>query len=192
VPVPSQSKVLAEHDAIARDLIDNDMPVMRDRINQEGKYTGGAMWPALTQIVRLETHKRLAKVDEFHAAKLAHQVQINQALSRLSPSAAYLFAATRCAGTSPQDYLRFAENVTRYHGRYAEEREKQNKAIMERTGGGMYDEGLDASLWPAFTPDPEPLDKVLIGCWFDMALLCAVVVVLLLLAYVRFLTYDVR
>jgi ABC-type transport system involved in multi-copper enzyme maturation permease subunit len=189
VPAPSQSKILAEKDAIHLDLFEKELPKMRDRLNQESTYSSDMIWFALTRVFRLELHRRTARVDEFHTSRISRQVRVNEALSRCSPSAAYLFAAARCAGSAPRDYLRHVRALTGYERRYLGVREDQNKAMVDDGRGRA---PLDASLWPAFVPASEPLDRTLAGCWLDVALLCSMAVVFLLLAYVRFLRYDVR
>ena len=135
----------------------------------------------------MEEKKR--KLDQFHREQLQAQIALTQNLARLSPSASFLFAATRLAGTGPI----LAEYFDQALARYQHEHRRWRRQIFRTTIGGDPREGdwLRAEDLPRFAIAFERVADSLDAALFDILLLLVFNALFFMLAYAFFLRYDV-
>jgi len=195
-PIPAASKIVAEKAAVRQDIEDNLMPVWEKELKEKDlNLTEVAFDDSLYGRYRLERDKRFAKIDRFFDGQVQHQIRVNQSISRFSPSAAFVYAATQCAGTGVQDFQRMLEDVGNYVRQYQNEVQEQNRKRdrkPRRTEDWRILDGYDPSVWPVFKPDRLSITASLNRCWLDLVVMAGTATFLFLLAFVGFLRYDAR
>ena len=90
-PVPSRQVIDAEIEAINT----------RRWLMEESLRNRGNLDPKKRDDLNQESDRRRNMLEDFYQDKLSFQTHVSQNLARLSPSASYLFAVTRLAGTGP-------------------------------------------------------------------------------------------
>jgi ABC-type transport system involved in multi-copper enzyme maturation permease subunit len=206
-PIPPQSKIALEAHAIQESVWKVDMPKWREEMGSSGRYDdieklNSDLYPR----VWAETQKRTEALDRYCSSRIARQLNYHQQLSRLSPSASYLYASTHLAQTGVPDFLAILNDVDQFQRAYLEiagqQREAKRpirEALDERIRKDpklMMTEKLhnpyDPALWPKFDPKDIALAKTLNQCWIDIVLLFGLMVFFFFAAFVGFLRYDVR
>jgi len=183
-PVPSRQVIDAEIEAINT----------RRWLMEESLRNRGNLDPKKRDDLNQESDRRRNMLEDFYQDKLSFQTHVSQNLARLSPSASYLFAVTRLAGTGPT----LAEDFVRADQRFRES--------VEEYMNHMYREGVDWGPQGPIVKDPEwfnieeiprfkmleeGLDDSLDAAMTDLLLLAIYNVVFLMASYLFFLRYDV-
>ena len=124
------------------------------------------------------------------------QTRLTQNLARLSPSASYLFAVTRLAGTGPELFTHFRAAVDRFqrgHEEFEREIYRRNggSITFTRDGPQMVAGWFDADAVPRLQVFAEEVTEALDAALFDILLLAVFNVLFFMLSYVLFLRYDV-
>jgi ABC-type transport system involved in multi-copper enzyme maturation permease subunit len=204
VPIPPQSKILMEKQAIWRYIEKDLIPKIREELSKTGEYASWEeMEPELWRRVRVEFERHAAKIDRYYNTKIKSQLLVNQQVSRISPAASFIYASTHLAGTGVQDYLRLLTDVERFQADFLIVKEQQEEHRLQerkklppdqqRDGPGVHRiDRYDPKLWPAFKPERIRLGIVLNQCWLDIVLLSGGFVLLLLLSVIGFMRYDPR
>ena len=119
----------------------------------------------------------------------------SQNLARLSPSASFLFAATRLAGTGPrlsEEFQKARERFQQRHQEYNRELYSSDKIEWTRRGPKMKDpDWFNPDELPRFRLLEESLSDSFNAASFDMLLLVVFNVLFFMLSYAFFLRYDV-
>jgi ABC-type transport system involved in multi-copper enzyme maturation permease subunit len=195
-PIPAASKILAEKSAIDSDIMNNLVPVWRDELRKSGKYARDSdMQEAMDQRWNEEQDKRFAKLDRFYNSQVQHQIRLNQSISRFSPSAAFVYASTQCAGTGVQDFVHMLDEVSTYVRQYQDEvREQDRKRDKnpKRDENWSFVDSYDPLVWPKFDPQRLSAATALNRCWLDLVVMTGAAAFLFLLAFVGFMRYDAR
>lgn len=201
-PIPPQSKIMVEKDGIMKTIEEEMEPGWREELVNTGKFKG--IQDLMAEIDRLKTeefNKRVAKINRFYNSRIRRQLSLNQRISRVSPSASFVFAATHMAGVGVQDFLSLLADVNTFQRNFLdvkarqeherrerEEREKNRKRDPDEKKIDAY----DPKRWPTFEPRRISAAAVLNDCWIDVVLLCGATGILFLSAFVGFMRYDVR
>ena len=126
---------------------------------------------------------------------MAAQVGLSKNLARLSPSASYLFAVTRLAGTGPALFDHFSAGIDRFQESFREFRNGlyRNSAVTWTRQGPQVedDDWFDPDAVPHLQVYEEGLTEAFDAALFDILLLVVFNVLFFMLAYVFFLRYDV-
>jgi hypothetical protein len=203
-PIPPQSKILLEKDAVRRRVEKEWEPKLREELGASGKYTEPMdLVIELRRRLRIEYNRQTEKIDRFYNNRIRRQLVLNQQISRLSPSAAYIYASTHLAGTGVGDFLNVLVEVDAFQQEYLEvkeeqeakrlaEEEKRKKEKWKPKKGEKLIDRYDPSLWPEFEPQKISLASALNKCWIDLVLLAGGGVALFLLSFIGFLRYDPR
>ena len=189
-PVPSRQVIDAEQKAIEREA-----ELLEEAIRKRKVY-GDAQEG---ERIRQEAEQRKRKLEDFYQDRMSRQISLSQNLARLSPSAGYLLAGTRLAGTGPDLFTHFSSAVERFHGAHDDFRNQMYRNVSSwRSGGsGRPEMELEDDDW--FDPDDVPrlsvfsesLSEAFDAALFDILLLVVFNVLFFLLSYVLFLRYDV-
>ena len=145
--------------------------------------------------IRQEMEQDQHSLEEFYQDRVKNQVALSQNLARVSPSASFLFAATRLAGTGP----RLSEAFQQARKRFQESREQYNREFYRsdkvewtRQGPKMKDpDWFNPDDLPRFRILKEPLSESFNAASFDLLLLVVFNVLFFMLSYVFFLRYDI-
>jgi ABC-type transport system involved in multi-copper enzyme maturation permease subunit len=196
VPIPPRSKILLEKDAIDRYIQTELVPKWREEMSLSGEYEDlDDMMREQDHRVRVEQNKRFEKIDRFYNTLITRQLNYNQYISRISPTASYIYASTHLAGNGVQDFIRLLSEVDRFQQAYLDAKEDQEKILLRARRSSRRQgepDAYDPSKWPLFEPRVTPLGMALNQCWVDLAFLFGGTVLLLLASFVAFMRYDPR
>jgi ABC-type transport system involved in multi-copper enzyme maturation permease subunit len=185
-PVPSQQVIDAEKQAIER-----ESQVLLESIQKRKVYGDRDEF----ERIREDAEKRQNKLDKFFRDKLKAQIGLTQNLARISPSASYLFASTRLAGTGPDLFATFQKAHERFQQsqqEYQNDLFRSDKIEWDRSGPKANDpEWFRADDLPRFEMKAERLNDSFNAALFDILLLVIYNVIFFMLSYVFFLRYDV-
>jgi ABC-type transport system involved in multi-copper enzyme maturation permease subunit len=185
-PVPSRQVIEAEKQAI-----DRETQLLLAEVGKHRAYGNQEEYQRLQQ----EGGKRKDKLDDFYQDRMQAQISLAQNLARVSPSASFLFAATRLAGTGPNLYQYFQQARERYRKAQQEYRQglyQPGKVEWTQSGPRMKDpDWFNPDQLPRFSMAEEPLGESFGAALFDILLLAVFNVLFFMLAYALFLRYDI-
>ena len=177
----------------SRLVIDAEIKAMnaKQQLLVESQRSRGNLssWETFAEDVERQTEI----LEEFYREKLNSQISITQNLARLSPSASYLFATTRLAGTGAT----LAEHFDKAERRFRKDAEDFNRKAREgvewgRQGPVVKDpDWLNIESVPRFEMFEERLADSVDAAMMDILLLIIYNVVFLMASYLFFLRYDV-
>ena len=145
--------------------------------------------------IRDEAERRQDKLEDFYSDRMRRQISWSQNLARISPSASYLFAATRLAGTGPNLFRQFQSALDQFREAQQDyRRDLQRSGVVEwgRSGPRVNDpDWFRPDDLPRFTMSEEGVLEALNLAFTDILLLAVYNVLFFMLAFVSFLRYDV-
>lgn len=178
----------------SRLVIDAEIKAMRtkQRLMVESHRSRGDLisWETFEKDVERQTEI----LEEFYREKLNSQTSITQNLARLSPSASYLFATTRLAGTGATLAEHFDKAERRFRKDAEDFNSKAQQGVAEwgRRGPVMKDpDWFNIENVPRFEMFEERLSDSLDAVMTDILLLIIYNVVFFMTSYLFFLRYDV-
>ncbi|MFC1526165.1 ABC transporter permease subunit [Candidatus Latescibacterota bacterium] len=186
-PVPSRQVIDAEKQAI-----DRESQLLLEGINKRKVYGDQEE----SEQIRQDADSRKGKLEEFYRDRMQRQVSLSQNLARVSPSASFLFAATRLAGTGPALFRSFHDALEHFQEAQDEYRMRTFRTVYSGRGPDGRPQISDAD-W--FNPEDLPRFKMtgestadgLNGALTDILLLAVYNVLFFMLAFMRFLRYDI-
>lgn len=184
-PVPGRQVIEAEKQAI-----DREAQLLQESIGKRKVYGDQQE----SERIRQEADRRRRKLEEFYQDRMKGQVSLTQNLARLSPSASFLFAATRLAGTGPDLYALFQKAQERFQQTHQEYLQSIYVSGVEWTPNGPQVKNPDwfrPEALPRFSLFAEPLGDCFNAAFFDVLLLAVYNALFFMLAYAFFLRYDI-
>ena len=133
-------------------------------------------------------------VDDFEQGML-RQVNLAANVSRVSPMAPFVYAATRISAVGAEEREHFLKTLARYHQNwisYAEDKGQEFAAIQRARQEGEEVEDFNMEDYPKFHYEWPPLKDQVQGALTDVLVLAGWTIVLFMLAFVSFLRYDVK
>jgi len=108
--------------------------------------------------IRENITKEWERIQEEYENRIDEQIELAQVLSRISPSASYVYAATNLAGTGITEFRSLSDYTKEYNRQFGEvasdmsrqERRRQSERTVEQTVG---QEAFDVDALPEFKPD---------------------------------------
>jgi len=189
-PVPARQVIDAEKQAI-----DRESQLLLEGIRKRKVY--GDQNEA--EKIQLDAERRKNKLEEFYQDRMKSQISLSQNLARLSPSASFLFSATRLAGTGPTLFAHFQKAKERFQKQHEEYRRDVFQELY-RSGRAEFSQGrvqVKDRDWfqlddlPRFRMFAETLSDSFNAALFDILLLAVFNVLFFMLAFVFFLRYDI-
>jgi ABC-type transport system involved in multi-copper enzyme maturation permease subunit len=146
--------------------------------------------------IRENIMKEWTRIQDEYENKIDRQIELAKMLSRLSPSASFVYAATNVAGTGIAEFRNLAEYTKQHQGSFAEvvdelsreERERETQRNVEET---IDEAPFDVTRLPEFRPTGDSLARSLQGSMLDISLLVGFNIGFLLVSYIKFMRYDV-
>jgi ABC-type transport system involved in multi-copper enzyme maturation permease subunit len=190
VPLPSRQIIDEEKQAI-----EQESEILVESMNKRGLTATKSERDK--DKIRHRGKRAQHSLEEFYQRKLKSQVSLGQNLARLSPSACFLFACTRLAGTGPRLSELFHQAQERFHSSHQQYRDElEGKWITIKTAGKLdweyeYKKRFDAHDLPRFHLVQENMGDRFDAAQFDVLLLVIYNVLFFMLAYLAFLRYDV-
>jgi ABC-type transport system involved in multi-copper enzyme maturation permease subunit len=167
----------------------------RDKLNQEGADRGKIM-----DAYKKELENQVKNMEEVWENKNENQANLARNISRISPSANYVYTATNISGTGAYDFLDFRKEVPDYKNQL---RDKSKKLKKEGRGEGLYEMDKEKIFPPIFIkvyaeeiPQFEYTkisfsDSVKHSA-IDLGLLAIWLIVLFMASFIGFMHYDVK
>jgi ABC-type transport system involved in multi-copper enzyme maturation permease subunit len=179
-PVPSRQIIESEKAAIDREADLLLKGIQKRKVYGDEKEG---------ERIRRAAKEKMRKLEQFYFERLQVQIELTQNLARLSPSASFLFAATRLAGTGPGLAQFFDQAMARYQRQHARFR----RELYHATIGNDPQQGdwLRTQDVPRFFIALEKLADSLDAALFDVLLLLIFNALFFMLAHTFFLCYDV-
>ena len=195
-PIPPQSKIALEKRVIKETIETDLVPKWREELGATGKYTDpNDLMGELANMQDEEEFRREAQIEQFYSSRIRRQLGLNQQISRISPSASYIYGSTQLAGTGVQDFLSLLAEVDRFQRSYTEIQDdltKQQREAQSAQQANGAPQQIDPALLPRFEPRVISLAAAMNQCWIDLVLLVGGTVILLMVAIIGFVRYDVK
>jgi ABC-type transport system involved in multi-copper enzyme maturation permease subunit len=190
-PVPSAGVLAGQREAIQRGMWNSMREKMRQAQTREARQQ---LQDQAQAQVREETDKLVAD----YLQKVDRQISLGIMLSRISPSASYVYATAGLAGSGMDDFAGLREYIKRYRQDFMAkvqeiwtERQRQAEAAEDASERQEIMEApIDPKDLPAFDPGRPQLAAMLTGTQTDLLILTVLNVVFFLGSYVGFLRYD--
>lgn len=196
-PIPPESKINIEKQA-AREYVENVLALQWSiEMKESGDYSDNdSREQALRQRIAEETGLRQQKLEQFYTGKIQNQIELVQELSRISPSAGYMFAATHIAGTGVQDFLQLTRSVREFQDAVNDRIGRLFSRQQGRSGRNRRNQTIPDSDRPElralvdFTVKPVDMGRAISYALTDIIILICLTTMLLLLGIMNFLRYD--
>jgi ABC-type transport system involved in multi-copper enzyme maturation permease subunit len=194
VPTPSATRLAAEERAIEREEWSKawqSVPNPRELSREERD--------AIQVRTRDAVNKRTDVIKKDVENRIVGQANLARTISRISPSACYVYAATALSGAGINDYVQrrkyveveFADNFRNSMQRIRETAEEfglDDFQVETRIGEALF----EYDVLPLFEPPTIPVVVALKDAAIDLMLLGIACVLFFMLSFLRFLRYDVN
>ena len=181
-PIPTMQKINAEKAGI-----DQEIRIKIRRISRSMIGYGEEAEKAREELED-ERKRRKNKLDKFYQDKLDRQISICEVLSRISPSASFIYATTTLSRTGTNQYRSFQQAYKRFQDDFRTYAGDLRKDMRE---GKLKEGWLHPEELPKFEVRPTSLTEDFQKVLFDLLLLIVYTVIFFLGGYLFFLRYDV-
>ncbi|HOO56688.1 MAG TPA: ABC transporter permease subunit [bacterium] len=134
---------------------------------------------------------KIRALEDAWLRRLMRQVSLAKNISRVSPSADYIYATTAIAGTGIDDYFNLRDRILRYRIRLGETRGDFVKDDTSQPIPMLYVK-VDLDEVPVFQDKRIELVDSINHAVIDFGILACYLVILFMIAFVKFLNYDVK
>ena len=148
----------------------------------------------LREGVAIRIAEEQKKLMEDFEQGMIRQVNMAANISRISPMAPFVYAATRISATGEKEREHFLKAIDRYQQNwisYAEDKSEEYMAIMRARQAGEEAEEFNVEDYPKFHYEAPLLKDQVQGALKDVLVLAVWTIVLFLGAFMSFLRYDV-
>ncbi len=180
VPLKTPDQILREVDRLEDQM-------QRDARNKKSD----ADKRAASRKIKEEIPKKVRSLEDRWLRGLDKQIKLAMNIARISPSANYLFASSAIAGTGVEDYLQLRDEALRYRADVSEARKKFLKSDKSKPIPMLYIK-INTDKVPSFRDKKLAIDASISNAIWDIGMLLTYLIVLFLLAFVKFLNYDVK
>lgn len=184
-PVPTLQKINAEKSAVDRETTIQSRRLRRNMLGY------GKKAEQMQEEIDKDGNDRKAKIDQYYDEMLRDQINWSRNLSRISPSASFLFAATDLANTGVGMFTAFRQAYRRFGADFSEWGWAWDVAYHDNDGAHPDPGWLQLESVPALRIDPSRLDDTIDAVLLDILLLLVFNVLFFMLSYMFFLRYDV-
>ncbi len=143
------------------------------------------------QKLREELPKRVSQLENDWLRRLENQVKLAQNISRISPSADFVYAVTTIAGTGIADYRKTRDEILRYRDLLGDNRNRFLKNDDSKPIPMLYIK-VDLEKVPTYEDRRLDLNSSIGSAIIDFVILAVYLVVLFMIAFLKFLNYDVK
>lgn len=183
VPIPTIQKINAEKEAINKEIEIKQRRISRTMIGY------GKEAEKLKEDLDEERKKRIGKLDKFYEDKLEGQVNICKILSRISPSASFIYVTTSLTQTGINQFKIFKQASKRFQDEFM----SYDKRIWEkRRNKELKSDWLLEEELPILQISEVSIGQDFQLILFDLLLLVVYNVLFFMGGYLFFLRYDVR
>ncbi|HOY63610.1 MAG TPA: ABC transporter permease subunit [bacterium] len=141
--------------------------------------------------VKAEIPEKVSALEDAWLRRLERQASLAVNISRVSPSAAYIYASSTMAGTGISDYFSARDEVLRHRQELGDARDKFVQDDKSQVIPGLYIK-VASDLVPEFRDKRQDLSTSLNNSLIDLAILVVYLIALFMVAFLKFLRYDVK
>lgn len=178
-PLKTTDQIIREEERIERDLKEEYNNLSED----EKSARAGSFGEDLDQ--------RVQQLEDSYFRRLTQQVNRAVNISRISPSPNFIYASVNVAGTGISDYNKLKEQITRYKGELRETRKDFLKDDNSKGIPGMYVK-VDYDKIPPFRQAKMSVGDSFAKSIPDIAILFGFLIGFFMIAFIKFLRYDVK
>ena len=194
-PITTANQASAEKESENRNLVNQYKEKMEKETKKENADAG-----EIRKRLKKDLHDSLKSTVETRESewtnRLRNQTELAMNISRISPSANFVYASSHIAGTGIQDYFHFKEQVPEY--------KKALRDVVEDKDKKLYGEDPDKPFPPSMfikmnmevIPELDitevPKSKSLKNAAVDLGILGAWLIGLFMASFIGFLRYDVK
>lgn len=138
-----------------------------------------------------ELPSKIRALEDRWLRGLNRQVRLAMNISRLSPSADFIFGAASVSGTGIDDYYKQRDEILRYRQALGDTRDKFITDDNSKIIPGLYIK-VDTAQVPVFQDKRLELAESINNSLVDFAILVVYLIILFMIAFLKFLNYDVK
>jgi ABC-type transport system involved in multi-copper enzyme maturation permease subunit len=203
--VPNIAPVIARQlmPNLSPNIISSNLETVNRELNERTKEKlrqEGADRDKIMDAHKKELERQVKNMEEVWENKNANQANLARNISRISPSANYVYAATNVSNTGAYDFLDFRREVPEYKKQL---REKNKKLKKEGKGDGLYEMDKEKIFPPIFikvyaeeVPQFEytriSLADSVKNSAIDIGILAVWLIALFMASFIGFMHYDVK
>ncbi|MEW6752355.1 MAG: ABC transporter permease [Candidatus Latescibacterota bacterium] len=196
-PVPSTGVVAGQRQAVQRQVFEKLRPP-RGPQGQGRQPENRAERQQRFDQAQAEVREQTDKIMADYLQRVDRQVALGVGLSRLSPSASYVYATAGLAASGLGEFSGLRASIDRYRQEFMQAAQSvQNERMRQAEQASddserrqILDAPIDPDALPRFAPGRPGLGEVLTSTSADLLILLALNAVFFLGAYVGFLRYD--
>ncbi|MFA6447910.1 MAG: ABC transporter permease subunit [bacterium] len=181
VPIKTSDSIVREAERMEQDMTHEIWK--KERSDEEQKKMVDKMHKDLPEKVRA--------LEDRWLNSLTSQVKLAMNISRISPSADYIFASTAIAGTGVDDYQKLRDEILRYRTLLSDNRKIFIQNDDSKPIPMLYINILMDKV-PVFEDRRLDVASSVNNAIVDFAILSVYMIVLFLIAFLKFLNYDVK
>jgi hypothetical protein len=142
----------------------------------------------------------LEQIQNEYRGKIDQQIELAEVLSRVSPSASFVYAATNLSGTGVKDFRNLSDYAEKSYGSQfrsvvdefrRDERRRYSRGEQRKVEETVGTTAFDVSRLPEFKPPTESFARSLQRSMLDVGLLGIFNIAFVLVSYIKFMRYDV-
>jgi len=142
----------------------------------------------------------LEQIQNDYRGKIDAQIELAEVLSRVSPSASFVYAATNLSGTGVKDFRNLADYAEKSYGSQfrsvvdefrRDERRRYSRGRQRNVEDTIGTTAFDVGRLPEFRPPTESFARSLQRSMLDVGLLGIFNIAFVLASYIKFMRYDV-
>ncbi len=203
-PVPSAGQMATEQRQIRQEEIAKyrrERQQLMSQSSQSGRSGSSRAdkrrWGELRAAMEKRIRDRYNIHREGYENRLRRQAVLAMVMSRISPSACYLYASSTLMGTGINDFFRLRDyELKEYPSQFREARKLIEQEMRENESKDPFSSEavttrlFNPDLIPPFAPPEVPLKQSLRDSILDLALMGGYNVLFFMIAFVKFLRYD--
>jgi len=143
------------------------------------------------QKMKEELPGKIQELEDRWLRGLDNQVKLAMNIARVSPSSAYIFASSAVSGTGVADYAKVKDEILRYRQLLGDSRKKFVVDDTSKPIPMLYIKVLKENM-PLYEDRRLGLTESVNGAIVDFAILAVYLIVLFMIAFLKFLNYDVK
>jgi len=202
LPVRSAGQLAAEERQIRQEERDQYRRARRQEMSQSGSSSRSSRgdrrrWGEMRAAMEKRIRDRYNAHKEKYDNRLNMQAVLAMGMSRVSPSACYLYSSSALMGTGINDFFRLRDyELKEYPDQFRKARKLIEEDMRESGSGDPFSSEavtgplFDVNLIPQFAPPEMPIRRSLKDSMLDLALMGGYNALFFMIAFVKFLRYD--
>lgn len=194
-PITTPTQVSAEEESGNREMVDEYKTSLDKATRGENADTKGVQ-----EKLRKEMKESMASMVKTKETewfnRLENQTRLAMNISRLSPSANFIYAASNIAGTGVDEFFNFRQQVPQFKKDLQKLTEKDTKELFDKDPAKPFPPNMFIKIKTQNIPYLEittlNFEKSVKAAAMDLGLLAAWLIALFMASFIGFLRYDVK